>query len=48
MKGIPRPGEDEFDVMFREGWAVPGFFIVWVAIVRGSRALHRLVTRKPG
>jgi hypothetical protein len=47
-KGVPRPGEDEFDVMFREGWAVPGFFIVWVAIVRGWRALKRLAASLRG
>lgn len=31
------PPEDEFDRMFREGYALPGFFVFWVAIVRSWR-----------
>lgn len=33
------PPEDEFDVMLREGWAFPGVFVFWVALVRGYRAI---------
>ena len=40
--GMKRPPpEDEFDVIYREGWAVPGLFIFWVAIVRGWRGVRR-------
>lgn len=38
---IQRPGEDEFDVIFRTSeWSV-GFFVFWVAAVRGARLLRR-------
>ena len=40
------PPEDEFDVFYREAWAVPGlFFVLWVATVRSWRWLKRSVSR---
>jgi hypothetical protein len=48
---IQRPGEDEFDVIFRTSeWSI-GLFVFWVAAVRGCRWLKRsaiaLVRRQP-
>jgi hypothetical protein len=40
------PPEDEFDVIYREAWFVPGFFLLWVAIVRGWRFAARSVMRR--
>lgn len=34
---LQRPGEDEFDVMFRTSEWSMGLFVFWVAAVRGSR-----------
>lgn len=41
------PPRDEFDDIFDRSWAVPGFFVFWVAIVRAWRGLKARVLRRP-
>jgi hypothetical protein len=36
-----RPGDDEFDRIMADGYAVPAFFVLWVAAVRGWRSIVR-------
>lgn len=47
---LQRPGEDEFDVLFRSSNATIGLFIFWAAFVRSGRWFSkrvRSVVRRP-
>lgn len=44
---IARPGEDEYDVIYRTGdWTI-GLFIFWTAVHRGLRWLWRRIVTAP-